>query len=101
MYLENFNKFLKYFGKGRYLKLLGFTGLSLVAGCLEFIGIALVYPCILLIINPDALSTFHHIKIDNTAVNGFLIGISIIAVFLLKNAFIIFTQYFQNKFISV
>ena len=55
MYLENFTKFLKYYGKGRYIKLCGFTGLSFIAGCLEFLGIALIYPFILLIIQPDML----------------------------------------------
>ena len=101
MFLENFNKFLKYYGKGRYLKLCGFTGLSFIAGCLEFVGIALIYPFIMLIIKPEALpQMFDFIKIDNSARSGLLIGLSVLIIFILKNAFIIFTQYIQAKFVS-
>ena len=101
MYLENFNKFLKYYGKGRYLRLCGFTGLSFIAGCLEFLGIALVYPFIIMIIQPDALpDTFKFIKIENTLRNGLLIGFSVFLIFIIKNTFIIFIQYMQSKFVS-
>ncbi len=101
MRFENFNKFLKYYGKGRYLRLCGFTGLSFIAGCLEFIGIALIYPFIMLIIQPDALSnTFKFIKIDNSLRSGLLIGLLVLLIFILKNAFIIFTQYMQSKFVA-
>lgn len=101
MFLENFNKFLKYYGKGRYLKLVGFTGLSFIAGCLEFIGIALIYPFILLIIQPDSLANFHFIKLDNSYGSGLLIGLIVLLIFILKNLFIIFTQFIQNKFVSL
>ncbi len=101
MYLENLKKFLKYYGKGRYIKLFGFTGLSLIAGCLEFLGVALVYPFILMIIQPEALpNTFKFIRIENTLQNGLLIGFSVFLIFILKNAFIIFIQYMQSKFVS-
>ena len=101
MYLENFTKFLKNYGKGRYIKLCGFTGLSFIAGCLEFLGIALIYPFILLIIQPDMLpDTLKIIKIDNTFKSGLLIGLSVLIIFILKNAYIIFTQYMQAKFVS-
>lgn len=98
MFLENLNRFLTYYGKGRYLKLIGFTVLSLIAGILEFIGIALIYPFIMLIIQPDTINMFKFIKIQNTMSGGLLIGLAVLLIFILKNAFIIFTQFVQNKF---
>lgn len=98
MFLENFTKFIKYFGRDKYLQLTGFTGLSLIAGFLEFVGIALIYPFILLIINPEALSHFKFIKINNSLTGGLMLGLGVLFIFIGKNAFIIFTQYVQSKF---
>lgn len=98
MFLENLNRFFTYYGKGRYLQLIGFTLLSFIAGTLEFIGIALIYPFIMLIIQPDMINISKFIKIDNSIAGGLLIGLSVLLIFIFKNAFIIFTQYVQNKF---
>ncbi len=95
MFLENLKKFITYYGKGRYSKLIGFTILSLIAGALEFIGIALIYPFIMLIIQPEA---FQFLKLENNILTGLLIGLSVLLIFILKNAFIIFTQSVQYKF---
>lgn len=100
MLLENLTKFLKYYGKKRYLKLTGFIFLSLIAGGLEFTGVALIYPFIMLIIQPETAFTFKFIKIDNTLKSGLLIGLAVLTIFILKNAFIIFSQYIQNKFVK-
>lgn len=100
MFLENFNKFLKYYGKGRYLKLAGFTGLSFIAGCFEFVGIALIYPFILLIIQPESMANFYFIKLDSSYKSGLFIGLMVLLIFILKNLFIIFTQFIQNKFVN-
>ena len=100
MFLENFKRFIQYYGKGRYLSLCGFIGLSLTAGFLEFIGLALIYPFIMLIIAPDTLSSqIPFFKIPNCTQAGLIIGLSVFVVFLLKNVFIIFSQYIQNKFV--
>lgn len=100
MFLENLKKFLTYYGKNKYLKLTGFTFLSLCAGALEFIGIALIYPFIMLIIQPDMVNISQYIKFENTMVSGLLIGLVVLLIFILKNAFIIFTQHVQFKFTS-
>lgn len=100
MLLENLSKFIKYYGRGRELKLLGFVGLSLISGILELIGVALIYPFILLIIQPETVSNFSFIKIENTTFLGFIIGFSVFFIFIFKNSFIILIQYIQNKFIS-
>lgn len=101
MFLENFHKFIKYYGKGRYSKLLGFTILSIFAGFLELIGVALIYPFIMLIINPDAFIKYTpYIKINNSFESGLIIGLIVLLIFIIKNIFIIFMQYIQNKFVS-
>ncbi len=98
MFLENLKEFLSNYGKGRYYKLAGFTILSLIAGGLEFIGIALIYPFIMLIIQPESVNLAKYIKIENSFVSGLLIGLCVLLIFILKNAFIIFSQYIQTKF---
>lgn len=99
MFLENLKRFIIYYGKERYLKLVGFTILSFIAGCLEFIGIALIYPFIMLIIQPDMINVSKYIKIENTVTSGLLIGLAVLLIFIFKNAFIILSQYIQNKFV--
>lgn len=99
MFLENLKRFIIYYGKDRYIKLAGFTLLSFIAGCLEFIGIALIYPFIMLIVQPDMINVSRYIKIENTVTSGLLIGLAVLLIFIFKNAFIIFSQYIQNKFV--
>jgi ATP-binding cassette, subfamily B, bacterial PglK len=108
MFIENFSNFIKCYGKGRKLKLFGFLILSLAAGFLEFVGISLIYPFILLIIKPQSIihtkyyadfTTFLHIhNIHNTLICAFALGFLVTLVFIAKNLFMIFTLYLQNKF---
>ncbi|MBQ3819630.1 ABC transporter ATP-binding protein [bacterium] len=102
MFLENLNSFLRYFGKGRYLKLVGFAALSLTAGTLESLGVALIYPFVMLIIQPDMVSISKYIpflKFDNTIASGLFIGFAVLLIFILKNIFIVISQYIQNVFV--
>lgn len=105
MFIENFYKFIKYYGKGRKLKLIGFFLLSLVAGTLEFVGIALIYPFILLIVNSESIVNSHYyqrfasaIHIENILINAFIIGFAIVLMFILKNLFMIWCFYLQSRF---
>lgn len=107
MLIENFAKFIKYYGKGRKIKLFGFFILSLVAGLLELSGIALIYPFILLMIKPDSVihtryyldfTTFTHT--NNVLTNAFILGFIVTLLFLAKNLFMILSLYLQNKFIT-
>ncbi len=103
MKLENYRKFIAYYGKGRYLDLAGFTVLSFIAGLLELFGVALIYPFMMLIISPDDFSNkipIHFINIDNTVTTGLLIGLGVLLIFIVKNLYMIYIQYIQNKFIS-
>jgi len=107
MLIENFVNFIKCYGKGRKLKLFSFLILSLMAGFLEFLGIALIYPFILLIIKPQSVmhtkyysdfSAFLHIH--NVLINAFILGFIVTLVFIVKNLFMILTLYLQNKFVN-
>lgn len=107
MFIENYNKFIKYYGQGRKLKLFGFFLLSLIAGGFEFLGIALIYPFILLITKPSIIihtkyySDFaKFIHQDNALTNAFILGFIIILIFIFKNLFMVFNVHLQNKFIS-
>lgn len=100
MFLENFRKFISYYGKQRYLSLCGFTVLSFIAGFLELIGIALIYPFIMLIINPESFAAYiPFAKLDNSLNSGLLIGLGVLLIFILKNIFMILIQYIQNRFV--
>ena len=107
MYLENVKKFIKYFGEERKFKLAGFMVLSFIAGCLEFLGIALIYPFIIMIIKPDSLTESHlyqswisYSGITDATVNALIIGFFALLLFIIKNIFMIFYMYLQCKFIN-
>ena len=100
MFLKNFKKFILYYGKGQYYKLVGFTIMSLMAGFLEFLGVALIYPFVMMIIKPEAIDITKYIHIDNSIVGGLLLGLGILLLFIFKNAFIIFYLYLQSRFVS-
>ncbi len=103
MKLENYRKFITYYGKGHYLSLIGFTILSFIAGLLELTGVALIYPFMLLIISPENFNkTIHipYVNIENTLTTGLIIGLCVLLIFIAKNLFMIYVQYIQNKFIS-
>lgn len=105
MFIGNLRKFIRYFGKGRKIRLFGFFILSLIAGLFEFIGIALVYPFVLLIINPQSvINSSYYLKfseffqIKEALIGSFIIGLFVVLLFILKNIFMIWIMYLQNKF---
>lgn len=100
MFLENYKKFIIYYGKGRYLKLLGFSGLFLCAGILELTGVALIYPFTILIMNPNSIGKYlPNLRLGNPILTGLLIGLCVLLIFIGKNLFMILVQHIQNKFI--
>lgn len=107
MFVENFTKFIKYYGAGRKIKLFGFFILSLFVGSFEFFGIALIYPFILLIIDPESIihtkyyqsfANFFHVS--DILTNAFILGLLVAFLFIGKNLFIIVSLYLQNKFVN-
>ena len=100
MFLENYKNFIIYYGKGRYLKLLGFSGLFICSGILELTGVALIYPFTILIMNPNSIGKYlPNLRLENPILTGLLIGLCVLLIFIGKNLFMILVQYIQNKFI--
>lgn len=107
MKLNNFKNFIINFGQKRYLKLFLFFITALFAGFLEFIGIALISPFIILIVSPDIITNsayytkyIHLTGIYNPKLTAFIIGIAILLIFIFKNLYIILNTYFQFKFVT-
>ena len=107
MFVENFIRFVKCYGEGKKIKLLGFFLLSLFVGVLELLGIYLIYPFILLILNPQSvIKTKYYISFasfthaHNILTNAFVLGVIVVLLFIIKNLFMIFSLYLQNKFIN-
>ncbi|MBQ6516263.1 ABC transporter ATP-binding protein [bacterium] len=96
MITENFIKFLKYFGKGKTKSIINYIILTFITGGFEFLGVALVYPFILLLLKPDA-SFINKIPFE---CSPYLIGLMAIALFLIKNIFMIWQIKIQTKFVQ-
>lgn len=90
---KQFCDFVRYYGKDRKLKIFIFLLISVIAGCLEFVGIGLVYPFLIMIIKSQSLMKINGLKF--ILATGFLI----VAMFVMKNLLMIFCTYLQNKFV--
>jgi len=105
MYISSFIKIIKYFGKDKIFKLFLFILMSIIAGGLEFIGIALIYPFVVLLINQDANFIFLH-KLPSIFQNlshaklALIFGLIALITFLVKNLYMIFYLYVQSKFLG-
>lgn len=107
MFVENFSKFMKYYGKGRKLKLFGFFIISLIAGLFEFVGLALIYPFILLLLSPEkVIHTSYYARfaayshVESIIVNAFILGAIVMLLFVAKNVFMIMALFLQNRFVN-
>ncbi len=107
MRFENLKKFVKYYAKGRKTKMCGFFILSSIAAFMEFIGIAMIYPVILLLVNQDRFANTGIYKIieqithtANTYTNALIIGTLVIFIFILKNIFMVWFLKMQWKFVT-
>ena len=107
MKCENLIKFIKYFGKGRKFRMCGFFILSSIAAFMEFIGIAMIYPVILLLVNQERFAHTSVYKIIESTThiadpfaNALIIGSFVIAVFILKNLFMVWFLKMQWKFVT-
>lgn len=107
MFILQFFEFIRYFGKGYYLKLLNMLFLAFMASLLDFVSVAIIFPFVMLIMNPDQLinsSYFriieHYIEIPNNRTLLAIIGGLFLFLVILKNIYMIFNMYWQNKIIK-
>ena len=105
MYLSTFKKFLKFFGKGKKLKLFFFFILATIAGLLEFVGISLIYPFVMAIINPGEISKYiellpQHFQNLSPFIIAIFIGICAMLIFVLKNLYMVMFIHIQSKFLQ-
>ena len=109
MYILKLKQFLTIFGKDRFLKLLAFALMSIIAGGIELVGVALIYPFALAMISPSdifnkltflpnnvylAISAATPQKID------LFVGIFAMLVFILKNIYMFLFTYVQSRFLE-
>lgn len=107
MFFSRFFKFLKYFGQGYEMKLIYILFMAFMSSLLEFLGIVLVFPFILLMVNPGrvinnpvALYFEQHFGIHGVNNLILLVGGLIATVIIIKNMYCIYITYVQNKLIS-
>ncbi len=104
--IKQFLDFIKYYGKNKKSKIMSFLMISILAGGLEFVGIGLIYPFLMMIINPLSFINTRFFNeftrifgIHNLFVSILIVGFVIVMMFLAKNLLMIFCVYVQNKFV--
>ena len=107
MFVKRFCKFLKYFGKGYNLKLSTVLFLSFTSSLLEFLSIVLMFPFIMILVNPsrvvdNPVAQYFNINfhISGTSNMILLIGGLLAGIIIIKNIYSILIIYWQNKIIS-
>ena len=107
MLFSRFGRFLKYFGKGYELKLVYILFMAFMSSLLEFLSIVLVFPFILILVNPgrvvnNPVAIYAEQTFGITGANNMilLIGGLIATIIIIKNIYSIFIAYWQNKMIS-
>lgn len=107
MFIKRFFKFLKYFGKGYNLKLITVLFLSFTSSLLEFLSIVLMFPFIMILVNPSRVvdnpvaQYFNiHFNITGTSKMILIIGCLLAGIIIIKNIYSILIIYWQNKIIS-
>lgn len=99
MFISYFKRFLKIFAKGEEIKFIFLLLMSVIAGFLEFVGISLIFPLIVLMLNPEKLTEFK--VLNQLAKFGSyenvicLITVFVIGALVLKSIFIIVNTYYQ------
>ena len=104
--LKLFLKIIKYYGQERKLKITMFMLLSVFAGLLEFVGISLIYPILLLVLEPQTITNNSYIQhivqifdIQQAIMLSVILGILTVCLFITKDIIMILFTYLQNRFI--
>lgn len=104
---KRFFTFLELFGKGYELKLIYLLFMSFMTSLLEFLSIVLVFPFIMIMVNPSRVlnNPFAQYFKENFGIDGvnqmiMLIGGLIAGAIIIKNVYSTFILYWQNKMMS-
>ncbi len=107
MFVFQFFKFLRYFGKGHEFMFVYILFMSFMSSLMEFISVVLTFPFIMILVNPgrvvnNPVAAFFHKQFGITGVREMImcIGGLIAGIIILKNIYCIFITYWQNKFMS-
>lgn len=107
MFFSHFVKFLKYFGKGYEFKLIYMLFMSFMTSLLEFLSIVLVFPFMMIMVNPgrvvhNPVAQYFQSNFNITGTNNMilLIGSLIAAIIVIKNIYSILIQYWESKMTS-
>ncbi len=104
MFLKIFNQFIKEFGNGYKLRLFLIAVFSFAMGLLEFFGLALIFPFIMLLagknnlLNLPFLSVFINNMADGWDIKSlaFVLCIVIVTIYIFKDIFMILCTKYQN-----
>ena len=102
-----FNVFMKYFGQNYKTKVIHMLFMAFMSSLLEFISVVLVFPFILIMVNPGRVLN-NPISIwvrDNLNIHGttntiIFIGCLIATIIIIKNLYSILITHWENKIIS-
>lgn len=104
--LKQFLDFIKFYGKNKKSKIILFLIISVFAGGLEFIGIGLIYPFLMMVVKPQTVINTEYYKtftnflgIQNFYTAVLITGFLIVLMFVCKNILMILSLYAQNKFV--
>lgn len=107
MFFSQFIKFLHYFGQGYQIKLIYMLFSSFMINLLEFLSIVLVFPFIMIMVNPGrvvnnpiAIFVEQHFHVHGVNNMIIFIGSLIAGAIIIKNLYSILLQYWQSKMIS-
>lgn len=107
MFLFQFAKFIKYFGKGYYLSLLNMLFLAFMSSLLDFASVAIIFPFIMFIMNPNQIKMNRYFLLINNYlhINGdkkliAVLGFTFVGLVIFKNIYMIFNMYWQNKIVK-
>ncbi len=108
MFLKIFIQFIKEYGNGHKLKLFFIALFSVFMGMFEFLGLALIFPFVLLLAGNNDFLNFPVLKtfLDNISEAydikslAFILCLAIIVIYILKNVFMILCTKYQNNVMS-
>jgi len=102
MFINYFSKFLQLFSQNYKSKLIILIILSVFCGLFEFLGVAMVFPLIIFILNPTQSTDIIFLpnKLPDNSNLLLILGALIVLAFLFKNLLMIYKTYYQFGFLK-